>query len=58
LRGTVYGIFHGAIGLAALPASLLFGFVWELAGQPLPAFLMGAGFAGVAALVLFFVCCK
>jgi len=58
LRGTAYGIFHGAIGLAALPASLLFGFVWESAGQPLPAFLMGAGFAGFAAIVLFFVRCE
>jgi MFS family permease len=58
LRGTAYGIFHGAVGLAALPASLLFGFVWESAGHPLPAFLMGAGFAGFAAIVLFFVRCK
>lgn len=55
LRGTAYGIFHGALGLAALPASVLFGLVWQWTGSPLPAFLMGASLAALAALVLFFV---
>lgn len=27
-RGTAFGIYHGAIGIAALPASLLFGLLW------------------------------
>lgn len=55
VRGTAYGIFYGATGLAALPASLLFGLVWQWAGGPLPAFLMGAALAGLAAVVLSFV---
>jgi MFS family permease len=55
LRGTAYGIFNGALGLASLPASLLFGLVWQWTGRPLPAFLMGAALAGLAAMVLFFV---
>ena len=29
LRGTAYGIFHTAVGLAALPASLIAGVLWE-----------------------------
>jgi MFS family permease len=55
LRGTAFGIFHGAIGIAALPASVLFGWVWQWSGHPLPAFLMGAALAGLAAVVLAFV---
>ncbi|MDP2480745.1 MAG: MFS transporter [Candidatus Palauibacterales bacterium] len=50
LRSTAYGTFHFAVGLAALPASLLFGAVWELA-SPEAAFLTGAG-VGVAAAAL------
>ena len=48
-RGTAFGWYNLAIGLGALPASLLFGFVWDRAGSS-AAFLMGAGFALVAAL--------
>jgi MFS family permease len=57
-RGTAFGVFHCAVGIAALPSSLLFGWVWQTAGHPLPAFLMGAVFAGLAAIVLAFVRCK
>jgi MFS family permease len=32
-RGTAYGWFNGAIGLAALPASLLAGLLWQGAGD-------------------------
>jgi MFS family permease len=55
LRGTAFGIFHSTIGIAALPASVLFGWVWQRSGHPLPAFLMGAALAGLAAIVLAFV---
>ncbi|MBW8769097.1 MAG: MFS transporter [Gemmatimonadetes bacterium] len=50
-RGTAYGWYNLAIGLGALPASLLFGFVWDRYG-PTTAFLMGATFALVAAVGL------
>ena len=51
-RGAAFGIYNGALGIAALPASLLTGAIWQLAGSG-PAFLCGAGFAAIAALVLF-----
>lgn len=50
-RGKAFGIYHGAIGLAALPASLLFGVFWKEIG-PAWAFGIGAGLAGVAAVLL------
>ena len=51
LRGTAFGWYHGAIGLGALPASLLFGLIWQEWG-PAAAFFTGAGLAGCAALLL------
>ena len=50
-RGTVFGWYHGTIGIAALPASLLFGWVWTQFGAP-AAFGMGAALAAVAAGML------
>jgi len=50
-RGTAFGWYNLAIGLGALPASLLFGFVWDRAG-PGTAFVMGASLALAAALGL------
>lgn len=50
-RGTAFGIYHGAVGLAALPASLLFGVFWTALG-PTAAFSIGAGLALAATLVL------
>ena len=50
-RGTAYGWYNLAIGLGALPASLLFGFVWDRAGAP-AAFLMGASLALAAAVAM------
>ena len=50
-RGTAYGWFNLAIGIGALPASLLFGLVWDRFG-PAWAFQVGAAFAFVAAMVL------
>jgi MFS family permease len=51
LRGRAYGVFHGAVGLAALPASVLFGIWWKLFG-PRVAFTIGAGLALAATLSL------
>lgn len=51
LRGTAFGWYHGAVGLGALPASLLFGVLWQQAGAA-AAFLTGAGLAASAALLL------
>ena len=52
LRGTAYGIFHTAVGVSALPASLLFGYLWQRTGSPFPPFLTGAALAGAAAIGL------
>ncbi|MBN2583006.1 MAG: MFS transporter [Planctomycetes bacterium] len=57
-RGTAYGIYHGAIGIAALPASLLFGLLWKYCEDvrpglgPTVAFSVGAALAGLAAILL------
>ena len=53
-RGTAFGWYNLAIGLGALPASLLFGYVWDHAGAP-TAFVMGAAFALAAAIGLMLV---
>jgi MFS family permease len=50
-RGTAFGWYNLAIGFGALPASLLFGFVWDRAGAP-SAFLMGASIALAAAVAM------
>jgi MFS family permease len=50
-RGAAYGWYNCAIGIGALPASLLFGIVWESWGAAV-AFTLGAGLAGVAAVLL------
>ena len=50
-RGRAYGLYHGAVGIAALPASLLFGVFWAALGPKL-AFGIGAGLAGLAAILL------
>ncbi len=49
--GTAYGIYSGAVGLAALPGSLLFGVFWAIIG-PGWAFGIGASLAGLAAVLL------
>ncbi len=57
-RATAYGIYHGAIGIAALPGNLLFGVLWLELDKlrpglgPQVAFSVGAGLAGMAALGL------
>ena len=51
LRGTAYGIYHFSIGLSALPASLLMGYLWETF-SPEAAFRVGAILALAAAGLL------
>jgi len=46
-RGRAFGLFFATTGLAALPASLLFGVWWKAFGSR-TAFLIGAGLAAVA----------
>jgi MFS family permease len=53
LRGRAYGAFHAAIGMTALPASVLFGLLWKRFG-PRTAFLTGAAVALTAAVALWF----
>jgi MFS family permease len=53
-RGTAFGWYNLAIGLGALPASLLFGWVWDHAGAPV-AFVMGASLALAAAVGMLIV---
>lgn len=50
-RGTAFGVYHGAVGLAALPASLLFGVFWLVVG-PKVAFGIGASLAALSAVLL------
>ncbi len=51
-RGTAYGLYHAAVGLAALPASLLMGVVWEHVSAA-AAFGLGAGVALLASVLFF-----
>jgi len=51
LRGSAFGLYHLAVGAGALPASILFGWVWERYGDP-AAFGVGASFALLASLWL------
>lgn len=51
VRGRAFGWMNGLTGLAALPASLGFGFIWQKASSR-TAFLVGAAIAAVAAIGL------
>jgi MFS family permease len=53
-RGTAFGWYQGLTGLAALPASIVFGTVWDAFGSG-AAFAMGSGLALIAAGWLTFV---
>ena len=50
-RGAAFGWYNLAIGLGALPASLIFGWIWDRAGAP-SAFVFGATLALVAAILM------
>jgi MFS family permease len=52
LRGTAYGLYNFAIGIAAFPASLLFGIVWQTTQSALLAFGLGGALAFLASLIL------
>jgi len=57
VRGSAYGVYNGVIALAALPASLLAGILWQGIGGwaglgPSAPFIAGALLAGAAALLL------
>lgn len=51
LRGSAFGLYHLTVGIGALPASLLFGLVWQKFGSA-AAFGMGAGLAILASVML------
>jgi len=56
-RGSAYGLFHGAIGLAAFPASLIAGLLWQGIGRwsgfgPQAPFYFGAAMALLAGVLL------
>ena len=50
-RGRAYGWYHGAVGFATLPASLMFGVFWAGFGAE-TAFAIGALLAGSAVILL------
>jgi MFS family permease len=50
-RGSAFGFYHGAIGVTALPASIIFGIIYAAAG-PGAAFGTGAGLALIAVTLL------
>ena len=56
-RGTAYGIYNAAVGVAAFPASLIAGLLWQGAGDwsgfgAWAPFAFGAGLALLAAIGL------
>lgn len=53
-RGAAFGWYNLAIGLGALPASLIFGAIWDRSGAPV-AFLFGASLAFLASIGMAFV---
>lgn len=53
-KGTALGWYNLAIGVGALPASLIFGAIWDRAGAP-AAFTFGAAVAFVASIGMAFV---
>jgi len=42
LRGTAYGVFNGVLGIAAFPASVIAGLLWDWYGAAAPFFFGGA----------------
>lgn len=54
LRGTAYGIFNAALGVAALPASVIAGLLWDWYGPAAP-FLFGAALAVLATIGLLLI---
>jgi len=46
-RGTAYGLYHGVVGLALLPASVIAGWLWDMINPAAP-FFFGAALAFLA----------
>jgi MFS family permease len=53
-RGRAFGLYHGLVGVAALPAGLATGWVWDRAGARW-ALGLNAGCAAIAAVTLFWL---
>jgi len=51
IRATAYGVYHFAIGIGALPASLIFGALWDIFNSTV-AFVFGAALALIAMVLL------
>lgn len=51
LRGSAFGYYNAAIGIGALPASVVFGAIWVLS-SPAAAFTFGAVLAAIAVMML------
>lgn len=51
LRGSAFGYYHFIVGMGALPASLIFGFLWQEFGVR-TAFFTGAALAIAASLIM------
>ncbi|MDO8751768.1 MAG: MFS transporter [Dehalococcoidia bacterium] len=50
-RGTAYGLYNAAVGIMALPSSVLAGWLWDTYG-PSSTFYFGGGMAAAAAILL------
>lgn len=50
-QASAFGLFHFCVGIAALPSSLLMGYLYQTFGAG-PAFTIGAALAGLSALLL------
>ncbi|WP_320047103.1 MFS transporter [uncultured Ilyobacter sp.] len=53
-RGSAYGIYNFVIGIGSLPASIIFGLIWNIYGSS-TAFFTGSGLALVSVLTISFV---
>lgn len=51
LRGRGFGIYHGVVGIATLPASIIFGLLWQTFGYSY-AFIIGALLAFISCLII------
>ncbi|OGC79681.1 MAG: hypothetical protein A2145_04400 [candidate division Zixibacteria bacterium RBG_16_40_9] len=51
-KGTAFGIYHFVIGVTVLPASLIFGFLWQSFSPPIP-FLFSSVISLASALILY-----
>ncbi|MBC7328027.1 MFS transporter [bacterium] len=52
LRATAYGIYRFAIGVGALPSSVIFGALWQWTKSPVVPFAFGASLAFLASMML------